>query len=160
MAEALGGTTSSSNGSGDRSSTRRCISGPTTRSARPGPRSGDTWPSTMDGDPTRALTGRRRTRPTSPGCRNPQQPEPGRTPLILAHAAVQTNRATSEPDSADPSLIPRRRPGTSGNAPPRGGWTERPKRFGLLPAGNSGIGNAFEVRPYPERPCAFALQVY
>src|SRR3954453_548022 len=49
----------------------------------------------MDGDPTPALTGRRRTRPTSPGCRNPQQPKPGRTPLILAHAAVQTNRATS-----------------------------------------------------------------
>src|SRR6187551_1510914 len=50
----------------------------------------------MGGDPIRALTGRRRTRPTSPGCRNPQQPEPGRTPLILAQAAVQTNRATSD----------------------------------------------------------------
>src|SRR3954447_3705045 len=50
----------------------------------------------MDGDPTPALTGRRRTRPTSIGCPNPQQPEPGRAPLIAAHAAVQTNRATSK----------------------------------------------------------------
>src|SRR4051812_3835299 len=49
----------------------------------------------MDGDPTPALTGRRRTRPTSIGSRNPWQPKPGRAPLILAHAAVQTNRATS-----------------------------------------------------------------
>jgi putative transposase len=75
MAKAPGVTTSSLSGSGDRSSTRRCISGPTTRSARPGPRSADTWPSTMGGDPIRAWTGRRRTRPTSPGCRKPQQPE-------------------------------------------------------------------------------------
>src|SRR3982751_3584671 len=49
----------------------------------------------MDGDPTPALTGRRRTRPTSIGSRNPWQPEPGRAPLIAAHAAVQTHRATS-----------------------------------------------------------------
>ena len=35
----LGGTTCSSNGFGDRSSMRRSISGPMTRSARPGPRS-------------------------------------------------------------------------------------------------------------------------
>src|SRR3954452_1836641 len=49
----------------------------------------------MDGDPTPALTGRRRTRPTSIGCPNPWQPKPGRAPLIAAHAAVQTNRATS-----------------------------------------------------------------
>src|SRR3954454_23411980 len=49
----------------------------------------------MDGDPTPALTGRRRTRPTSRGCRNPQQPEPGRAPLISAKPAVQSNRATS-----------------------------------------------------------------
>src|SRR5215207_2112385 len=49
----------------------------------------------MDGDPTPALTGRRRTRPTSIGCRNPWQPKPGRAPLIAAQAAVQTNRATS-----------------------------------------------------------------
>src|SRR3954452_19707064 len=53
---------------------------------------------TMDADPIRALTGRRRTRPTSTGCRKPSQPEPGRAPLILAQAAVQTNRATSVPE--------------------------------------------------------------
>src|SRR4051812_1813859 len=51
----------------------------------------------MDGDPTPALTGRRRTRPTSIGCRKPWQPKPGRAPLIAAQAAVQTNRATSHP---------------------------------------------------------------
>src|SRR3954470_7457435 len=50
----------------------------------------------MDGDPTPALTGRRRTRPTSIGCRNPWQPKPGRAPLTAAQAAVQTNRANSE----------------------------------------------------------------
>src|SRR3954447_12293495 len=66
-----------------------------TRSARPGPRLAATWPSTMDGDPTPALTGRRRTRPTSIGCRKPRQPKPGRAPLIPEQAAVQTNRATS-----------------------------------------------------------------
>src|SRR4051794_13250311 len=55
----------------------------------------------MDGDPTPALTGRRRTRPTSLGCRNPWQPEPGRAPLIAAQAAVQTNRATSKGTHAD-----------------------------------------------------------
>src|SRR3954454_3611917 len=49
----------------------------------------------MAGDPTPALTGRRRTRPTSIGCRNPWQPKPGRAPLTAAQAAVQTNRATS-----------------------------------------------------------------
>src|SRR3954464_12335828 len=49
----------------------------------------------MDGDPIRALTGRRRTRPTSIGCRKPQQPKPGRAPLIAGQAAVQINRATS-----------------------------------------------------------------
>src|SRR5829696_3047594 len=45
--------------------------------------------------PIRALTGRRRTRPPSTGCRNPWQPEPGRAPPIAAQAAVQTNGATS-----------------------------------------------------------------
>src|SRR3954469_18889524 len=49
----------------------------------------------MAGDPTPALTGRRRTRPTSIGCCNPWQPKPGRAPLTAAQAAVQTNRATS-----------------------------------------------------------------
>src|SRR3954451_14675128 len=59
----------------------------------------------MDGDPTPALTGRRRTRPTSPGCRNPQQPEPGRAPLISAKPAVQSNRATSHLGAIRPGLI-------------------------------------------------------
>src|SRR4051794_40485266 len=49
----------------------------------------------MDRDPTPALTGRRRIRPTSIGSRKPWQPKPGRAPLIAAQAAVQTNRATS-----------------------------------------------------------------
>src|SRR3954469_9548669 len=52
----------------------------------------------MDGDPTPALTGRRRTRPTSIGCPNPWQPEPGRAPLIAAHVAVQPNRAPPPPN--------------------------------------------------------------
>src|SRR3954468_17268026 len=49
----------------------------------------------MAGDPTPALTGRRRTRPTPIGCRNPWQPKPGRAPLIAGQAAVQTNPGTS-----------------------------------------------------------------
>src|SRR5215216_7021728 len=67
----------------------------------------------MDGDPIRALTGRRRTRPTSPGCRNPRQPEPGRAPLSPAHAAVQTSRATSDPWSS--TRVPERLEQTAEN---------------------------------------------
>ena len=43
----------------------------------------------------RALTGRRRTKPTSTGYRKPRQPELGRTPLKEQQKAVQTNGATS-----------------------------------------------------------------
>jgi len=43
----------------------------------------------------RALTGRRRTRPISTGCRTSRRPEPGRPPLNEATDAVETNRATS-----------------------------------------------------------------
>ena len=92
---APGGTMSSSNGSGGRSNTRRSISGPTTRSAKPAPRSVATWPSTMDGGPILPSTGRPRTKPTSRGSRIPRQPEPDRTPPIAAREVVQTNRATS-----------------------------------------------------------------
>ena len=88
-------TTCSSNGFGGRSSVRGSTSEPTTRSARPGPRSAGPWPSTMAGDHIRALTEKRRTRPTSTGCRKPQQPELGKAPLRNAQAAVQTTGATS-----------------------------------------------------------------
>jgi putative transposase len=57
--------------------------------------------------PPRALTGRRRTRPPSAGCRNPWQPEPGRAPLIAAQAAVQTNRATSAASAVSPAAFVR-----------------------------------------------------
>src|SRR5215204_3869777 len=63
--------------------------------------------------PIRALTGRRRTRLTSTGCRDPWQPEPGRAPLIAAQAAVQTNGATSLPPATaanQATAAPTRRP--------------------------------------------------
>src|SRR5215212_5831629 len=56
--------------------------------------------------PIRALTGRRRTRLTSTGCRNPWQPEPGRAPLIAAQAAVQTNGTTSLVADGESDAVP------------------------------------------------------
>src|SRR3954451_12285493 len=73
-----GTTTSSSSGSGDRSSTRRSTSELTTRSLRPAPRSAGISASTIPADRTRALTGRRRIEPISPGCRRSRRLEPGR----------------------------------------------------------------------------------
>ncbi len=61
----------------------------------------------------RALTGRRRTRPISTGCRTLRRPEPGRPPLKVATDAVQTNRATSCLGPTGPSL---RRVGEAGRA--------------------------------------------
>src|SRR3954470_3534781 len=46
-------------------------------------------------DRIRALTGRRRIEPTSPGCRRSRRPEPGRCSTYQAGKPVQTNRASS-----------------------------------------------------------------
>src|SRR3954468_5733153 len=54
----------------------------------------------MGAGPTRALTGGRRTKPTSTGCRRLRQPEPGRRSTYQAGEPVQTNRASSEHGSA------------------------------------------------------------
>ena len=51
--------------------------------------------STTAADRIRALTGRRRIKPTSPGCRRSRRPEPGRRSTDLAAKPVQTNRAIS-----------------------------------------------------------------
>src|SRR4051812_27345854 len=104
----------------------------------------------MDGDPTPALTGRRRTRPTSPGCRNPQQPEPGRTPLISAKPAVQSNRATS----LQVQLVHSAHDGQIGRGPRSGqvvdAATTDPERFGLL--GDRQIMGAVDHRFALSRP--------
>src|SRR4051794_28989148 len=50
----------------------------------------------MGAGPTRALTGGRRTKPTSTGCRRLRQPEPGRRSTYQAGEPVQTNRASSD----------------------------------------------------------------
>jgi hypothetical protein len=60
-----GGTTSSSNGSGDRSNTRRSIRRPTTACRKQDLRSRNTSPSPIPDARTRALTGARPTRPIS-----------------------------------------------------------------------------------------------
>ncbi len=52
----------------------------------------------MVGGLIRALTGTRRIRPTSIGCRKLRQPNLGRTPLSHAKAAVQTTGTTSVQD--------------------------------------------------------------
>src|SRR3954469_22107673 len=49
----------------------------------------------MGAGPTRALTGGRRTKPTSTGCRRLRHPEPGRRSTYQAGEPVQTNRARS-----------------------------------------------------------------
>src|SRR3954469_13127003 len=49
----------------------------------------------MGAGPIRALTGGRRTKPTSTGCRRLRQPEPGRRSPYQAGEPVQTKRASS-----------------------------------------------------------------
>src|SRR5688500_15786156 len=103
-----GATTSSSSGSGDQSSTRRSTSELTTRSPRPAPRSADISASTTPADRIRALTGGRRIKPTSLGCRRSRRPEPGRHSTYQAGKPVQTNRASSSlsTDARNLSSIP------------------------------------------------------
>src|SRR5215207_8429945 len=91
-----GASTSSSSGSGDRSSTRRSTSELTTRSPRPAPRSAGISASTIPADRIGALTGGRRIKPTSLGCRRSRRPEPGRHSTYQAGKPVQTNRASSD----------------------------------------------------------------
>src|SRR5271157_1994986 len=74
---------------------RKSISGPTTPSPTPAPRSAITSASTIPGGPIRALTGRRQTKPTSPGSRTTRQPKQDRRSTYQTRNAVQTNRATS-----------------------------------------------------------------
>src|SRR5690349_5976574 len=95
MAKVPGATTSSSSGSGDRSSTRRSTSELTTRSPRPAPRSAGISASTTPADRIRALTGRRRIEPTSPGCRRSRRLEPGRGSTYRAGKTVRIDRASS-----------------------------------------------------------------
>jgi len=55
------------------------------------------WSCTMAAGRIRALTGRRRTRPISTGCRRSRRPEPGRAPPNETPEVVQTNGAISKP---------------------------------------------------------------
>src|SRR3954447_3075190 len=110
-ARVLGATTSSSSGSGDRSSTRRSTSELTAPSPRPVLRSAGISTSTTHADRIRALTGGRRIEPTSPSCRRSRRPEPGRPSTYQSGKPVPTNRASSlvAPDGAglfpdDPEL--------------------------------------------------------
>src|SRR3954454_7661103 len=95
-ARVLGATTSSSSGSGDRSSTRRSTSELTAPSPRPVLRSAGISTSTTHADRIRALTGGRRIEPTSPSCRRSRRPEPGRPSTYQSGKPVPTNRASSE----------------------------------------------------------------
>src|SRR4051794_38991966 len=95
-ARVLGATTSSSSGSGDRSSTRRSTSELTAPSPRPVLRSAGISTSTTHADRIRALTGGRRIEPTSPSCRRSRRPEPGRPSTYQSGKPVPTNRASSD----------------------------------------------------------------
>src|SRR4051812_2093886 len=95
-ARVLGATTSSSSGSGDRSSTRRSTSELTAPSPRPVLRSAGISTSTTHADRIRALTGGRRIEPTSPSCRRSRRPEPGRPSTYQSGKPVPTNRASSK----------------------------------------------------------------
>src|SRR4051812_25691614 len=105
----------------------------------------------MDGDPTPALTGRRRTRPTSIGYRKPRQPKPGRAPLIAAQAAVQTNRATSPisrtVEAASPrgdgAATPGSRFGPSGVGRDRSGEARMPRYFFNVHDGTALVQNCY-----------------
>ena len=94
----------SSNGSGGRSSTRRSTCGLMPACRRPGLRWADTsTTSATPADRIRAMTGRRRTRPTSMRCHQSRwQPNRSRNPLSDSPETVQTNRASSLFTSASP----------------------------------------------------------
>src|SRR4051812_29025074 len=68
----------------------------TTRSPRPAPRSAGISASTTPTDRIRALTGRRRIEPTSPGCRRSRRLEPGRGFTYRAGKTVRIDRASSK----------------------------------------------------------------
>src|SRR5215213_10318857 len=74
------------------------------RSPRPAPRSDSISASTTPVDRIRALTGRRRIKPISQGCRRSRRPEPRRRSTYLAVTPVQTNRAISLRGAADAAV--------------------------------------------------------
>src|SRR3954464_12743049 len=104
-ARVLGATTSSSSGSGDRSSTRRSTSELTAPSPRPVLRSAGISTSTTHADRIRALTGGRRIEPTSPSCRRSRRPEPGRPSTYQSGKPVPTNRASSVLEGPDDLVV-------------------------------------------------------
>src|SRR3954469_3167844 len=73
----------------------------------------------MGAAPIRALTGGRRTKPTSTGCRRLRQPEPGRRSTYQAGEPVQTNRASSLQGRRYVLLVQLSRLATSPGAYPR-----------------------------------------
>ena len=95
MAKELGGTTSSSSGSGGPSNTRRSTCGPTLASRRPAPPSVAIWAFTTADGPIHRLTGKPRTKPTSiQRCPRRQQRKRGGNPLKTRPGPAQTNRTT------------------------------------------------------------------
>ena len=88
----LGGTMSSSSGYGAASNTRRCISRPTTASARPAVRSAATWTSTTAADRIRALTAPHPIKPTSTNCHSAWQPNLGRHSTYRSGKSCSDNR--------------------------------------------------------------------
>src|SRR3954463_16735415 len=94
-AKVHGETTSSSSGCGAASNTRRCISGPTTACPRPANRLDAISTFTTAADLTRALTGARPIKFTSPRCPSAWQPNHGRRSTYRRGNTVQTTEATS-----------------------------------------------------------------
>ena len=114
-AKGLGGTMSSSSGCGAASNTRRCISGPTTASARPALRSAVTSTSTTQGAHIRALTARHQIKPTSPRCHSAWQPNPGRGSTYRRGKIVQRSSRRSCATNSAPTTLP--------TSVSRKGWT-------------------------------------
>ena len=94
-AKAPGGTTCSSSGCGEASSTRRSTCGLTTVSARHDNRSAAIWTSTTAAGLTRALTVRHLIRLTSIRCPSAWRPNPGRGSTYRRGKSVQTSGTTS-----------------------------------------------------------------
>ncbi len=93
---AAGRTTSSSNASGARSSTRKSISTPTPRCPRPKPASAATSRSTTPPGRTRVWRIRPRTKPISPRGRTRWPPNMPARPVIRPGYAVQKSGTTSD----------------------------------------------------------------
>src|SRR3954447_13247235 len=114
----------------------------------------------MGAGPIRALTGGRRTKPTSTGCRRLRQPEPGRRATYQAGEPVQTNRASSILRS--PTTAEGRAGAPHQSRLPKPGMRHRPP-FRPTSRGPAAVARGADPRKVPpamdDRTCMAAAQM-